>query len=151
MTKATYLLLALVVGGCGAASLSPATLQSTPVMLVIQLPAAFARSERRRDALMKRVSCLELELQTKSGHQKKVWFPPGEWAQLPLPEIAFPATPNDTLGVRVKVWDKVNDGTPRMFPVLSGSSRLRASERAVSGPSRLPLRLVLRVPISEFD
>lgn len=147
--KDIALLLGFFLIGCG--QVPQAIPAGTRLVFQIQLPGALGRTEKRRDAFIHRVSFLELELQSKGGVEKKFSFPPGEWASLALPEIAFPAFPEDRLSVRAKIWDRRQDGSPRDVPALSGSVQFKAGEMAHSGPTRLPVRLVMRVPVSEYD
>jgi hypothetical protein len=133
--------------GCGAGS-DPS---GSALIFQVQLPSAFARTEKRRENLLQRAIALELELEGRSGWRKRVFFPPNDWGTLVLKDIAFPQGEGDQMSVRAKIWDRERSGAQRLTPALSGTARFKASELALSGPSRFPVRLSLRVPVAEYD
>ncbi len=142
-------LILFLIGGCGGEE-GP---EGSPSRLALRLhlPGALSKTEARRQAFEARVIRLELTLTSKAGLKQVLTYPPSEWDRISLAEFAFPQFPEDRLVIQAKVWDLDRDGTQRPHPVLTGKAEIKATELATQGPTVVPIRLALKVPVAEYD
>ncbi len=138
--------LCFILGGCG---LRPPT--SAAYVLELRLPGLLMRTEARRSRFEARAQNLEVSLQSLSAGQKVFNFPPSQWSQLPLLDFPLSGDPAEKVQINVRIWDRDRAGSPRGHPALSGKAVVRCAERALAGPTPVPIRLSLRVPVSEYD
>ncbi len=121
------------------------------IALRLHLPGALSKTEARRQAFDARVTRLELALRSRAGVTQTLSYLPAEWDRISLAEFDFPRFPDDRLTIQAKVWDRQRDGGARLHPALSGRVTVRAQELAERGPTVVPIRLSLKLPVSEYD
>jgi len=114
--------LAFLLSACGP------TVPRIPLRLELKLPKSLAKGTGQRARLQRRVSHIEIDLESREGEKVNSAVPPEAWdATQPVTEIGFPRGEHDSLTVNARVWGKrAEAGT--LVTLLEGKKTVSAKE-----------------------
>ncbi|MBI4404657.1 MAG: hypothetical protein HY537_10870 [Deltaproteobacteria bacterium] len=151
MVLMTALLLAILTL-CGCQPNPHSSPSNVNVALHIRLPAAIAPNTTRYKRFLTRVLHMTVKVDTAYGFKQALQFTPSQWDKIHLVGIDFPKTAQDSLRIRIEVWDKNRSNLIRPYPVLVGKARLLAADFEIDRVNRtIPVHLEMAVQPADYD
>lgn len=139
--KFIYFLMLIVCVGCA----EPAS----DLKLHFQLPIKLKESPPRYAQFLKRVVYAEVALDSGTGVESRQ-IPVGDWDTYPISNLNL--QDNDSLTVKVWIWDRDRQGNIRSYAALSAQRTWNSEElaRARDNQKGLILKLRMHVSIKEY-